>query len=72
MEISGDREELLISARGEDASKTWLRNTMTQKRLTHFALLHVHQRIVHEINLSNLMTIFINKNPERRSTFDTH
>ena len=32
--------------------KTWLRSTMTQKRLTHTSLMHVHQEILDSLNVA--------------------
>ena len=51
--------------------KTWLRSIMTQQRLTHVALLHVHKDIVDSIDMKALMTEFISKTPERHSVFGT-
>ncbi len=39
--------------------KTWLRNTVTQKGLTHLALLHMHQEILDSLNIHVLKREFI-------------
>lgn len=49
--------------------KTWLRTTMTQQRLTHVALMHVHASLLESIDMQKLIDIFICKNPERRAVF---
>ena len=49
--------------------KTWLRKTMTQKRLTHLALMHVHGHILDSLDIDSLMRSFISANPERKATF---
>lgn len=49
--------------------KTWLRSTMAQKRLTHTALLHVHQDILDRLDIKPLMQIFVQHTTERKSTF---
>ena len=49
--------------------KTWLRTTMTQKRLTHLALMHVHGHILDSLDIDSLMRSFISANPERKATF---
>ncbi len=49
--------------------KTWLRNSVTQKRLTHMALLHVHRDILDHINVQDLMREFISVTPERKAMF---
>lgn len=49
--------------------KTWLRSSMTQKRLTHIALMHVHQNILDTVDVKELMKQFIEKTPERKATF---
>ncbi|CAL8310614.1 unnamed protein product [Gadus morhua 'NCC'] len=49
--------------------KTWLRTTMTQKRLTHLALMHMHGHILDSLDIDSLMRSFISANPERKATF---
>lgn len=49
--------------------KTWLRQTMTQKRLTHLALLHCHRQRLEKIDIDSLCEEFVMKTNERRSTF---
>ncbi|KAK0153293.1 Zinc finger MYM-type protein 1 [Merluccius polli] len=49
--------------------KTWLRSTVTQRRLTHMALLHVHKDILDDLDLQVHIDDFISRTPERKSTF---
>ena len=49
--------------------KTWTRSTMSQKRLTHLTLMHVHSDIVDSLDIHDMMREFISVNPERKSTF---
>ncbi|KAE8296828.1 Zinc finger MYM-type protein 1 [Larimichthys crocea] len=51
--------------------KTWLCNTVVQRRLTHLALLHMHQDILDldTLDVHALMTEFISTTPERKTTF---
>lgn len=49
--------------------ETWLRTTITQKRLTYLALMHVHGDIVDSLDIGSLMRSFISSNPERKATF---
>ena len=49
--------------------KTWLRRTMTQKRLTHLALLHCHRQRVENVGIERLCKDFAFKTNERRITF---
>ncbi|KAF3837143.1 hypothetical protein F7725_004607 [Dissostichus mawsoni] len=50
--------------------KTWLRSNMTQRRLTHLALMHVvHSDILDRMDIQPLMKRFIDNTPERKSTF---
>ncbi|KAF4104258.1 hypothetical protein G5714_015245 [Onychostoma macrolepis] len=67
---------LLISAASAERTfsalrrwKTWLRTTITQKRLTHLALMHVHGDILDSLDIDALMRDFISTNPERKATF---
>ncbi|KAF3832689.1 hypothetical protein F7725_026354 [Dissostichus mawsoni] len=47
--------------------KTWLRSNMTQKRLTHLTLMHVHSNILDNVDVSALMRVFISATPERKA-----
>jgi hAT family C-terminal dimerisation region len=49
--------------------KTWLRRTMTQKRLTHLALLHCHRERTDKCDIEKLCHAFTCKTNERRTTF---
>ncbi|KAM3842253.1 trace amine-associated receptor 13c-like [Diretmus argenteus] len=49
--------------------KTWTRSTMTQKRLTHLTIMHVHSDIVDTLDIHALMREFISITPERKSIF---
>ena len=49
--------------------KTWLRSTMTQKRLTHTSLMHVHQEILDSLDVARLMSTFVSKTAEPRAVF---
>lgn len=50
--------------------KTWMRATMSQKRLTHLALMNVHREILDsDLLLDDLLRDFISKTPERRCVF---
>ncbi|KAF3842616.1 hypothetical protein F7725_024567 [Dissostichus mawsoni] len=49
--------------------KTWLRSNMTQRRLTHLAIMHVHSDILDRMDIQPLMKRFIDNTPERKSTF---
>jgi hypothetical protein len=51
--------------------KTWLRCRMTQQRLTHVSLLHVHKDLLDELDVTSVMREFVSKTPERRSVFGT-
>ena len=50
-------------------SKTYLRSTMTQKRLTHCGLLHVHSDRVDSLDFFQCMKYFVLKNEERTKVF---
>ena len=50
--------------------KTYLRSTMTQKKLNHIQLLHVHKQRTDEIDVHKIMQTFINCNSRRLSFFD--
>ncbi|KAL2098343.1 hypothetical protein ACEWY4_007550 [Coilia grayii] len=49
--------------------KTWLRSTVSQRRLTHMALLHIHKNVLDGLNLHEIIGEFIGQTPERKSTF---
>ncbi len=49
--------------------KTWLCNTVAQGRLTHLAVLHIHQDILDTLDIRALMRDFISTTPERKTTF---
>ncbi|KAL3049947.1 hypothetical protein OYC64_012081 [Pagothenia borchgrevinki] len=49
--------------------KTWLRSSMSQTRLTHLTLMHVHGDIVEQMDIQDMMKSFISMNPERKNTF---
>ncbi|KAH9371871.1 hypothetical protein HPB48_012978 [Haemaphysalis longicornis] len=49
--------------------KTFLRNRMTQRRLTHLLLLHVHKKRAAELQLDAVMREFVCRTAERTSTF---
>lgn len=49
--------------------KTWVRATMSQQRLTHLALAHVHKDILDSLDMDALKRDFVNKTPERKSVF---
>ena len=50
--------------------KTWLRSTMTQQRLNHVMICHVHRTRLAACSPSDIATEFINGSPEtRRSVF---
>lgn len=49
--------------------KTYLRNSMTQARLNHVAILHVHQEMTDNIDLVTVARDFVNKCDSRLTTF---
>lgn len=49
--------------------KSYLRSTMLQKRLNHVATLYIHQNIVDNLNMEELINNFISKNNIRAATF---
>lgn len=49
--------------------KSYLRSTMTQKRLNAVSILHIHREITEEINVDEIANEFILKNNVRRNTF---
>ena len=51
--------------------KTYLRNSMTQQRLNHCMLLHVHVTLTDHLDLTDIAKEFVRRN-ERRGTFFGH
>ncbi|XP_069381427.1 zinc finger MYM-type protein 1-like [Paralichthys olivaceus] len=49
--------------------KTWLRSSMTQSRLNHVAICHVHQRKLDELDLEDICQSFISANDRRKKAF---
>ncbi len=49
--------------------KTWLRSNISQSRLTHLALMHVHKKRLDDVNIEDLMNEFILKTPQRIAVF---
>ena len=49
--------------------KTWLRNTMGQKRLTALAVCNIHKRYVDNLDVNDLCDNFIRMTNERRKVF---
>lgn len=49
--------------------KTYLRNSMTQQRLNHAMLMHIHHQKTDELNLSKIAQEFIERNERRRNFF---
>ncbi|KAH7967097.1 hypothetical protein HPB49_022640 [Dermacentor silvarum] len=49
--------------------KTLLRNRMTQRRMTHLLLLHVHKKKVAELDSDAVMKKFVSRTAERSATF---
>ena len=49
--------------------KTYLRSTMGQARLNHIAVLHVHQELVDNIDITEVAEQFISKNESRMKVF---
>ncbi|KAH7938177.1 hypothetical protein HPB49_021299 [Dermacentor silvarum] len=49
--------------------KTFLRNLMTQRRLTRLLLIHVHKKIAAELHLDSVMKVFVSTTAERTATF---
>ncbi|KAH7958944.1 hypothetical protein HPB49_006794 [Dermacentor silvarum] len=50
--------------------RTFLRNGMTQKRQTHFLLLHVRKKRAAELHLDAVMREFVSRTAERTLTFN--
>lgn len=49
--------------------KTYLRSTMTQRRLTHLTLLHIHNDRTASIDITSVMKEFVSRNNERKRVF---
>ena len=49
--------------------KTFLRSTMTQKRLNHVMLLHIYKEKTDKIDLTKVATKFVSVNDRRRTFF---
>jgi hypothetical protein len=49
--------------------KTWLRSTMTQARLHHVCILHIHSDLVDNMDLHAIARDFITKNTSRQTLF---
>ena len=49
--------------------KSYLRSTMSQKRLNHLVLLHVHKSLTDAIDLQSIAVEFINRNDRRLGFF---
>lgn len=49
--------------------KTFLRSTMSQERLNHVAILHVHKELTDQLDLSAVCNDFIDANEMRRTVF---
>ena len=49
--------------------KNYLRSTMTQKRLNHLLLLHVHKRACERMNIQKIAIEFVSRNERRLNYF---
>jgi len=49
--------------------KNWLRRTMSQKRVTHVMLLHVHKALTLSIDINSILEEFVKRTPERMHVF---
>ncbi|KAH7940865.1 hypothetical protein HPB49_007108 [Dermacentor silvarum] len=49
--------------------KTFLRNRMTKRRLTHLLLLHVYEKRAAELHFDSVMKEFVSRTAERTVTF---
>ena len=47
--------------------KTWLRSTMTQRRLNHVMTCHVHHDLLMELNCRDIAQAFINNDSHKRN-----
>ena len=51
--------------------KLYLRSTMTQQRLNHLTVLHIHKDLTDELNIISLANEFVAKCEHRSSIFGT-
>ncbi len=51
--------------------KSYLRATMTQKRLNNYMVLHIHKEIVDKLSLTEVANYFTQKSDYRRGIFGT-
>ena len=51
--------------------KTWLRTKMSQKRLTHLAILNTHKRRTDNVRIVDLANDFASRNDNRKRKFET-
>ena len=49
--------------------KTWLRSTMTQQRLNHVMILHIHKDMIDKLDLKRVAQDFTDKNERRKNVF---
>jgi len=49
--------------------KTWLRSTMTQERLNSVAVCHIHQDLLHRIDMDAIMCDFVSHSEIRKNIF---
>ena len=49
--------------------KSYLRSTMSQRRLNHLVLLHIHKNITDQIDLQSIAADFVNRNTRRINYF---
>ncbi len=49
--------------------KTYLRCTMTQHRLNHVIIPHIHKEKLDQLDLNNICSDFISKNESRKAYF---
>ena len=52
--------------------KTYLQNSMSQQRLNHLAVLHIHRERLDGIDIDVVAREFVAKSPNRLATFWTH
>ena len=51
--------------------KTYLRSTMTQSRLNHLVILHIHRKLHDKFNLIAVANEFVSKSEHRSTLFGT-
>lgn len=49
--------------------KTWLRTTMTQRRINHVSICHVHREQLDNVNVHELAKLFVQQSEIRRKLF---